>query len=183
MLVQAAWAAVKTEGRLQARYHKLVRRFGGPKNRAAVKKAILAIARTRLKIAYQVLRSGKPYEDLGADFYSRRESPSSAGPTCCGSWKSSAPAAPLPSSPRRPPDNQRHALASQLQLTAESLSRAARTSGPQRRAYNTSHDPSPTSRAGVRCRAPGRAQFRVRVTRARPQCPAGGHYTVVLWTI
>jgi transposase len=75
MLVQAAWAAVKTPGRLQARYHKLVRRFGGPKNPAAVKKAILAIAHTLLKIAYEVLRSGKPYEDLGPDFYTRRESP------------------------------------------------------------------------------------------------------------
>jgi transposase len=51
MLVQAAWSAVKTQGRLQARYHKLVRRFGGPKNPAAVKKAILAIAHTLLKIA------------------------------------------------------------------------------------------------------------------------------------
>ena len=75
MLVQAAWAAIKTPGRLQARYHKLVRRFGGPKNPAAVKKAILAIAHTLLKIAYEVLRSGKPYEDLGPDFYARRESP------------------------------------------------------------------------------------------------------------
>ena len=64
-----------TQGRLQARYHKLVRRFGGPKNPAAVKKAILAIAHTLLKIAYQVLKSGKPYEDLGADFYTKRESP------------------------------------------------------------------------------------------------------------
>jgi transposase len=75
LLVQAAWAAIRTPGRLQARYHKLVRRFGGAKNRAAVKKAILAIAHTLLKIAYQVLRSGKPYEDLGPDFYARRESP------------------------------------------------------------------------------------------------------------
>jgi len=75
MLVQAAWPAIKTQGRLQARYHKLVRRFGGPKNRGAVKKAILAIAHTLLKIAYQVLKSGKPYEDLGADYYARRESP------------------------------------------------------------------------------------------------------------
>jgi transposase len=75
MLVQAAWAAIRHEGRLQARYHKLVRRFGGPKNRGAVKKAILAIAHTLLKIAYQVLKSGQPYQDLGADFYSRRESP------------------------------------------------------------------------------------------------------------
>jgi len=75
MLVQAAWSAIKTQGRLQARYHKLVRRFGGPKNPAAVKKAILAVAHTLLKIAYQVLQSGKPYEDLGADFYAKRESP------------------------------------------------------------------------------------------------------------
>ena len=65
MLVQAAWSAIKTKGRLRARYHKLVRRFGGPKNPAAVKKAIPAIARTLLKIAYQVLRSGKPYELAG----------------------------------------------------------------------------------------------------------------------
>jgi transposase len=75
MLVQAAWPAIKTGGRLQARFHRLVRRFGGPKNRGAVKKAILGIAHTLLKIAYQVLKSGKPYEDLGADFYTRRESP------------------------------------------------------------------------------------------------------------
>jgi hypothetical protein len=65
MLVQAAWPAIKTQGRLQARYHKLVRRFGGPKNRGAVKKAILGIARTLLKIAYEVLSSGKPYQDPG----------------------------------------------------------------------------------------------------------------------
>ena len=75
MLVQAAWSAIKSQGRLQARYHKLVRRFGGPKNPAAVKKAILAVAHTLLKIACQVLKSGKPYEDLGADFYTQRESP------------------------------------------------------------------------------------------------------------
>ncbi len=75
MLVQAAWAAIRVRGRLQARYSRLVRRFGGEKNPAAKKKAITAIARTLLKIAYQVLRSGKPHEDLGADFYTRRESP------------------------------------------------------------------------------------------------------------
>ena len=34
------------------------------------------------------------------------------------------------------------------------IQRATRTSGPQRRAHNTSRDPLPTSRAGVRCRAP-----------------------------
>jgi transposase len=75
MLVQAAWSAIKGRGRLQARYNRLVRRFGGDKNPAAKKKAITAIAHTLLKIAYQVLKSGTPYQDLGADFYTRRESP------------------------------------------------------------------------------------------------------------
>ena len=75
MLVQAAWSAIKGRGRLQARYNRLVRRFGGDKNPAAKKKAITAIAHTLLKIAYQILKSGTPYQDLGADFYTRRESP------------------------------------------------------------------------------------------------------------
>ena len=47
----------------------------GPKNPAAKKKAIVAIAHTLLKIAYQVLKSGQPYTEPGADFYTRRESP------------------------------------------------------------------------------------------------------------
>ena len=75
MLVQAAWSAIRVRGRLQARYNRLVRRFGGDKNPGAVKKAILAIAHTLLKIAYQVLSTGTAYQDLGADFYTRRESP------------------------------------------------------------------------------------------------------------
>ena len=75
MLIQAAWNAIRTKGRLQARYSRLVRRFGGEKNPGAKKKAITAIAHTLLKIAYQVLKSGVPYQDLGADFYTRRESP------------------------------------------------------------------------------------------------------------
>jgi transposase len=75
MLVQAAWGAVQVRGRLQARYRRLVRRFGGDKNPGAKKKAIIAIAHTLLKIAYQVLKTGQPYTDLGADFYTRRESP------------------------------------------------------------------------------------------------------------
>jgi transposase len=75
MLIQAAWSAIKGRGRLQARYNRLVRRFGGDKNPAAKKKAITAIAHTLLKIAYQVLKSGTPYQDLGAGFYTQRESP------------------------------------------------------------------------------------------------------------
>ena len=47
----------------------------GPRTRRAKKKAITAIAHTLLKIAYQVLKSGVPYQEPGADFYTRRESP------------------------------------------------------------------------------------------------------------
>jgi hypothetical protein len=75
MLIQAAWAAIRVKGRLQARYSRLVRRFGGDKNPGAKKKAIIAIAHTLLKIAYQVLKSGMPYQEPGADSCTRRESP------------------------------------------------------------------------------------------------------------
>jgi transposase len=75
LLVQAAWAAVRVPGRLQAKFHRLVRKFGGPRNKGAQKRAIIAIAHALLKIAYQVLKSGKPYQDLGAGFYTSRESP------------------------------------------------------------------------------------------------------------
>jgi transposase len=74
-LIEAAWGAIRVKGRLQSRYNRLVRRFGGTKNPGAKKKAITAIAHTLLKIAYQVLKSGQPYADPGADFYARRESP------------------------------------------------------------------------------------------------------------
>ncbi len=76
-LIEAAWSAIRVKGRLQARYNRLVRRFGGPNNPAAKKKAITAIAHTLLKIAYQVLKSGQPYTDPGADFYTRPGSPAS----------------------------------------------------------------------------------------------------------
>jgi transposase len=74
LLVQAAWAAIRVPGRLQAKFHRLVRKFGGPKSKGAQKRAIIAIAHTLLKIAYQVLKTGKPYQDLGAGFYAARES-------------------------------------------------------------------------------------------------------------
>jgi transposase len=74
LLVQAARAAVKVPGRIRARFHRLVRRFGGARNKGAVKRAVIAIARTLLKIAYHALKAGKPYTDLGADFYTSRES-------------------------------------------------------------------------------------------------------------
>jgi transposase len=74
-LVQAAWAAIRVRGRIQARYHRLARRMGGEKNPAARKKAIVAVAHTLLKIAYAVLKSGQPYQEPGEDFYASREAP------------------------------------------------------------------------------------------------------------
>jgi transposase len=75
MLVEAAWSAVRTNGRLRARYHRLVLRFGGYRNPAAKKKAIVAIAHTLIVIIWNVLANDSPYTDLGAEFYQRRTDP------------------------------------------------------------------------------------------------------------
>jgi transposase len=75
LLVECAWAAVRTNGRLKARYHRLVLRFGGYRNPAAKKRAIVAIAHTLALIIWHMLATGTPYTDLGADFYTRRTDP------------------------------------------------------------------------------------------------------------
>jgi hypothetical protein len=74
LLVQAAWAAIRVPGRLQARFHRLVRKFGGPKNKGAKKRAIIAIAHTLLKTACAILKTGQPYREPGAGFCTRRDS-------------------------------------------------------------------------------------------------------------
>lgn len=50
-------------------------RFGGYKNKAAKKKAIVAVAHTLILIIWHVLAEGVPYTELGADFYTRRIDP------------------------------------------------------------------------------------------------------------
>ncbi len=75
LLVEAAWAAVKADGRLQARYHRLVLRFGGYRSPAAKKKAIVAVAHTLIVIVWHVLTTGKTYTDLGPDYYTHRLDP------------------------------------------------------------------------------------------------------------
>lgn len=72
ILVEAAWSAVRTDGRLKARYRRLVLRFGGFRNPAAKKKAIFAIAHTLVVIIWHVLATDTPYADLGTDFYQQR---------------------------------------------------------------------------------------------------------------
>ena len=74
LLVQAAWAAVRVPGRLQARFHRLVRRFGGARNKGAIKRAIMAIVsgqhrpRGRFLLhtgLHPVLRQHRPRQGAG----------------------------------------------------------------------------------------------------------------------
>ena len=75
LLVECAWSAVRTNGRLKARYNRLVRRFGGYRNPAAKKRAVVAIAHTLAVVIWHILATGKPYTDLGPDFYTTRTDP------------------------------------------------------------------------------------------------------------
>jgi transposase len=69
ILIEAAMAAAKTRTRIGARYHRLHRRFGGRANKSAGKRAAFAVAHTLIKVIWAVLDSGRPYTDLGHDFY------------------------------------------------------------------------------------------------------------------
>ena len=65
-LVEAAHAAGKTHHTyLSAHYHRLAARRGK-------KKAAIAAAHSILIIAYHILKDGTAYDDLGADFFDRR---------------------------------------------------------------------------------------------------------------
>ena len=63
-LVEAAWAATRTNTALAARYRRLMHRCGH-------KKAVLAVAHAILVIAYHVLAEDTPYRELGRDYYDR----------------------------------------------------------------------------------------------------------------
>ncbi len=65
VLTQVAWAVSHTKDNyLSAQYHRLARRIGR-------KKALVALAHSILVIIYHVLRTKKPYVDLGADFFDK----------------------------------------------------------------------------------------------------------------
>jgi transposase len=62
-LCQAAWAvSTKKNNYLSALYRRLAARRGK-------KRAIIAVAHTLLQIAYYILREGKCYRELGADYF------------------------------------------------------------------------------------------------------------------
>ena len=70
-LVEAAWAAARTNTYLGERFRRLHRRFG-KKNGG---KAAVAIAHNLLIIIWYVLHDGVEFQDLGADYFSRPGSP------------------------------------------------------------------------------------------------------------
>jgi transposase len=75
VLVEAAWAAVRHEGYLKALYHRHVMKWGGYRSPTAKKKAIIVVAHALLVIIWHVLATGTPYDELGADYFTRRLDP------------------------------------------------------------------------------------------------------------
>jgi transposase len=75
VLVECAWAAVRHDGYLKALYHRHVMKWGGYRSGIAKNKAIVVVAHAILVITWHVLATGKPYDDLGADYFTRRLDP------------------------------------------------------------------------------------------------------------
>lgn len=65
VLAEVVWAIAHTKNNyLSAQFHRLARRLGK-------KKAVIAVAHSVLVIIYHVLRTKKPYTDLGADYFEK----------------------------------------------------------------------------------------------------------------
>jgi transposase len=65
MLGEVAWSAARSKGTyLHAQYHRLARRRGKHK-------AVMAVAHTLLVMIYHVLKTGRAYHELGADYFDR----------------------------------------------------------------------------------------------------------------
>ncbi len=75
VLVEGAWSAVRHEGYLRALYHRHVMKWGGYRSSAAKKKAIVVVAHAILVIIWHVMATSTPYDELGADFFTRRQDP------------------------------------------------------------------------------------------------------------
>ncbi len=75
VLVECAWAAVRTDGYLREYYRRQVRKFGGFRSPAANKKAITTVAHKLIVIIWHVLATGRPHQDLGADYFTTRMDP------------------------------------------------------------------------------------------------------------
>jgi transposase len=75
VLVECAWSAVRHDGYLKALYHRHVMKWGGYRSPLAKNKAIIVVAHALLVIIWHVLATGKPYAELGSDYFARRQDP------------------------------------------------------------------------------------------------------------
>ena len=50
-------------------------KWGGYRSQTAKKKAIIVVAHALIVIVWHILATGKPYEELGADYFTRRLDP------------------------------------------------------------------------------------------------------------
>jgi transposase len=75
VLVESAWAAVRHQGYLRSLYHRHVMKWGGYRSPTAKKKAIIVVAHAMTVIIWHVLAGGVSYDELGADFFTRRLDP------------------------------------------------------------------------------------------------------------
>jgi len=75
VLVECAWAAVRHDGYLKSLYHRHVMKRGGYRSQTAKNKAIVVVAHALIVIIWHILATGKPYEELGADYFTRRLDP------------------------------------------------------------------------------------------------------------
>ena len=69
ILVECAWSAVRQDGYLKSLYHRHVMKWGGYRSQAAKKKAIVVVAHALVVIIWHILATGKPYHELGADYF------------------------------------------------------------------------------------------------------------------
>ena len=75
ILVECAWAAVRHDGYLKSLYHRHVMKWGGYRSPTAKKKAIIVVAHAMIVIIWHILATGKPYHELGADYFTTRLDP------------------------------------------------------------------------------------------------------------
>ena len=75
LLVECAWPAVRPDGYLKSLYHRHVMKWGGYRSPTAKKKAIIVVAHALIVIIWPILATAKPYQELGADYFTTRLDP------------------------------------------------------------------------------------------------------------
>jgi transposase len=75
LLVECAWSAVRHDGYLKSLYHRHVMKNGGYRSTTAKKKAIVVVAHAMIVIIWHIMVTGKPYNDLGADYFASLKDP------------------------------------------------------------------------------------------------------------